>query len=79
VLEQWRERIAYISAEQRDVFRISKALRENDAEAEADQLALQWMNDYLKERNHPDTPLMTPEEIERAQARNRDLMNRKHI
>jgi hypothetical protein len=132
VLEQWQDRIAYISAEQRDAFRISKALREsreliflsehiaplpgmheadpivryfmfvclhetvhairqhrppneitpeeNDAqEAEADQLALQWMNDYLKERNHPDIPLLTQEEIERAQARNRDLMNRKHI
>jgi Zn-dependent peptidase ImmA (M78 family) len=128
ILEQWQDRIAYISAEQRDAFRINKALREsreliflsehiapsqgmneadpivryfifvclhetvhaikqhrppneitpkeNEAqEAEADQLALEWINSYLKEMNHPDMPLLTKEEIERAQARNRALMN----
>jgi len=48
---------------------------ENEAqELEADQLALQWINDYLKERNHPDMPPLTRAEIERAQARNRELM-----
>lgn len=53
-------------------------LEESEAqEAEADRLALQWINDYLKERNLPDMPPMTEEEIERAQARNRELMNRK--
>jgi len=50
---------------------------ENEAqESEADRLALQWINDYLKERNHPDMPPLTREEIERAQARNRELMTR---
>jgi hypothetical protein len=130
LLEQWQDRIAYISAEQRDAFRINKALREsreliflsehiapspgmneadpvvryftfvclhetvhairqhrppneitveenNAQEAEADRLALQWINDYLKERSHPDMPLMTEEEIARAQARNRELMSRR--
>jgi hypothetical protein len=130
VLEQWQDRIAYISAEQRDAFRINRALREsreliflseriaplpgmNEAdpivryfkfvclhetvhavkqhrppneitheenaaqEAEADRLALQWINDYLKERNHRDMPPLTDDEIERAQARNRALMNAK--
>lgn len=130
MLEEWQDRIAYISAEQRDAFRINKALREsrelvflsehiapspgmNEAdpivryfmfvclhetvhaikqhrppneitpeenegqEAEADRLALQWINNYLKERNHPDMLLMTREEIERAQDRNRDLMSRR--
>jgi Zn-dependent peptidase ImmA (M78 family) len=46
-------------------------------EAEADQLAFEWINSYLKEMNHPDMPLLTEEEIERAQARNRTLMNSK--
>ena len=129
VLEQWQDRIAFISAEQRDAFRINKALREsreliflsehiapapgmneadpvvryfmfvclhetihavkqhrppneitpqeNEAqESEADRLALQWINDYLKQRNHPDMPPLTQEEIERAQARNQELMTR---
>jgi hypothetical protein len=50
---------------------------ENEAqESEADRLALQWINDYLKERNIPDIPPLTREEIERAQARNRELMTR---
>ena len=50
---------------------------ENEAqESEADELALQWINDYLRERNHPDMPLLTTKEIEAAQARNRDLMLR---
>jgi hypothetical protein len=44
--------------------------------AEADRLALQWINDYRKERDHPDMPLLTQDEIERAQTRNRELMNR---
>lgn len=53
---------------------------ENDAqEAEADRLALQWINDYLKERSHADMPLMTEEEIERAQAWNRELMSRRRV
>jgi|ERR1700733_13633725 len=130
VLELWQDRIAYISTELRDAFRINKTLREsreliflsehiipprgmneadpivryfmfvclhetvhaikqhrppneitleeNEAqEAEADQLALRWINYYLKERNHPDMPPMTEEEIERAQVRNRELMNLK--
>jgi hypothetical protein len=130
ILEKWQDRIAYISAEQRDGFRINKALREsreliflsehiapspgmneadpvvryfmfvclhetvhaikqhrpsnaitaeeNEAqEAEADRLALEWINGYLKEMNHPDMPLLAKIEIERAQARNRALMNSK--
>ena len=129
VLEEWQDGITYISAEERDAFRINKALRENREliflsehiapspgmneadpivryfmfvclhetvhaikqhrppneitqeeneaqESEADQLALQWINDYLREQNHPDMPLLTEEEIEVAQARNRDLMSR---
>ena len=131
LLEEWQDRIAYISAEQRDAFRINKALREsceliflsehiapspgmNEAdpivryfmfvclhetvhaikqhrppneisreenecqESEADRLALQWINGYLEERNHPDMPPLTEKEIESAQARNRDLMKRRH-
>ena len=51
--------------------------QENEAqESEADRLALQWINDYLKQRNHPDLPSLTQEEIERAQARNQELMTR---
>ena len=51
---------------------------ENQAqESEADRLALQWINDYLRERNNPHMPLLTSEEIERAQARNQELMSRK--
>ena len=129
-LEEWQDRIAYISAEQRDAFRINKALREsreliflsehiapspgmneadpvvryfmfvclhetvhaikqhrppneimpeeNEAqESEADRLSLRWINDYLKERNHPDMPPLTEDEIERAKVRNRELMNRR--
>jgi hypothetical protein len=131
LLEEWQDRIAYISAEERDAFRINKALREsceliflsehiapsprmNEAdsivryfmfvclhetvhaikqhrppneisreenesqESEADRLALQWINGYLEERNHPDMPPLTEKEIERAQARNRNLMKRRH-
>ena len=131
VLKQWQDRIAYISTELRDAFRINKALREsreliflsehivpsqgmNEAdpivryfmfvclhetvhaieqhrppneitpaqnsaqEDEADRLAFQWINDYLKERNHPQMPPLTEDEIKRAQARNKALMTRRY-
>jgi hypothetical protein len=42
-------------------------------EAEADELAFTWINDYLRERNHPDLPLLTPEEIAKAKARSRGI------
>jgi hypothetical protein len=129
LLEQWHQRLTFLSAEYRDGFRVNKSLREtrelvflsehiapcpgmneahpvvryfmfvclhesvhvirqhrppneisaeeNEAqEAEADQLALEWINSYLRVRNHSDMPLFERDEIEEAQARNREIMRR---
>lgn len=43
-------------------------------EAEADRLAFRWFNEFLRERNHPDLPEFTEEELKRAQAANQAAM-----
>lgn len=46
-----------------------------DQEAEADDLALEWFNNYVDELANPDLPRLTREEIEEARARSRALMD----
>jgi hypothetical protein len=36
-------------------------------EAEANSVAFGWFNDFLRDRNHPDLPEFTAEELKRAQ------------
>lgn len=129
VLEQWHDKLAFISTFGRDGFRINRALREsreliflserilpstgmdendpivryfmfaclhesvhaikqhkppneistseNEAqEREADELAFQWFNRYVRDRGNEAIPLLTRDEVDKAQARNQEIMKR---
>ncbi len=39
-------------------------------EQEANRLAFQWYNNYVKEKNNPNLPILTQEEIDEAQNKN---------
>ena len=43
-------------------------------EKRADGLAFQWMNDHLRAKNNPQLPEFTPEELDAAQLRTRQMM-----
>lgn len=45
-------------------------------EKEADELALDWFNQYIEERDHPHLKPLTKEEIEAEKEKNRKLMKK---
>lgn len=65
--------VAHAYCDHRPPNEISKD--ENDAqEAEANALAFQWFNDFIGQENRPALPEFTQQELERAQAANREAM-----